>query len=531
MPKLTSLSLHTQAKLICYRRAEKPQPLGYPLICRKISRELPLPTSCRRAKRPRRLHDPCILCHDELGSQIPSRESPLPSSCRRAKRPRRLHDPSILYGDDLGSQIPFLWGAKRARSTVTPVRIWKAVSILGDDDLLRYCSSQIPIWGTAKRARSAPDWRDWTNLGDGPAGLIAERLLANDVADYICFRAVCRLWRHCCTDPREHGILDRRFHPRQWIMFGRNGGSPNGGSPDGRGFINVSTGCLRYVDLPEIHGHDVFGPTTEGLLVLLDRTTYVVRLLNPFTHQAANFPPATAQLSNNGLEQEADLKNEVLNVSGAGLADQSTLAVLFGGIKTVAVAKPGDAYWTVVHRGTWLLPALSFAGRFYCSSTSEVMVVETSADHPPRLAIAAKLTRPISMMMMDSVHLMDIGGKLMLVDRQSNGSRQRREFTVYRIDLDAKKMVPVHGLGGHAVFIGRERSMSVSPLVFSSISADTIYLGFDRLLTGTMDYSPIHLMDGTSVPRNIVKDIDGMPIYQPQRVDEYLSWCVTAHYD
>ena len=99
---------------------------------------------------------------------------------------------------------------------------------------------------------------------------------------------------------------------------------------------------------------------------------------------------------------------------------------------------------------------------------------------------------------MDSVHLMDIEGKLMLVDCQSNGSRQRREFPVYCIDLDAKKMVPVHGLGGHAVFIGRERSMSVSPLVFSSISADTIYLGFDRLLTGAMDYSPIHLMDGTS---------------------------------
>jgi hypothetical protein len=310
-------------------------------------------------------------------------------------------------------------------------------------------------------------------------------------------------------------------------MLARKGG----GSPDGRGFISLSTCCLRYVHLPEIRGHDVFGPTTEGLLVLLDRTTYVVRLLNPFTRQAANLPPATAQLSHNGLEQRADLRTEVFNVSGAGLADESTVAVLLKNIKTVAVAKPGDAHWTVVHRGTWLLPALSFAGRFYCASTSHVMVVETSADHPPRLAIAAELARPISMMMMDSVHLMDIEGKLMLVDRQSNGSRQMRKFAVYCIDLDAKKMVPVHGLGGHAVFLGRQRSVSASPLVFSSISADTIYLGFDSLLTGAMDYSPIHLMDGTSDPRNVAKDIDGMPIYRPQRVDEYLSWCVTAHCD
>jgi hypothetical protein len=49
--------------------------------------------------------------------------------------------------------------------------------------------------------------------------MIAVRLLAYDVKDYICFRAVCGSWRLSCADPRADGGQDRRFHPRRWTLI------------------------------------------------------------------------------------------------------------------------------------------------------------------------------------------------------------------------------------------------------------------------------------------------------------------------
>jgi hypothetical protein len=178
----------------------------------------------------------------------------------------------------------------------------------------------------------------WSNVGDGPAGLIAERVLADDVTDYVRFRAVCRPWRQCTADPRAHGMLDRRFLPRRWIMLPEEVADPD------RRLLNVSTGQCVRAHLPELRGHDVCAPTIEGLLVLRNRATYAVRLLNPLTRQVADLPPATTLYS---LYWRAGMYDAYprldFEVSAAGLADDdATVAVLFGEVQMLAVAKPGD---------------------------------------------------------------------------------------------------------------------------------------------------------------------------------------------
>jgi hypothetical protein len=83
--------------------------------------------------------------------------------------------------------------------------------------------------------------RDRVDLEDDPAELIAERVLAYDVADYLRFRAIYRSWRRCSVDPALHGCLDRRFHPRRWIMLREPLASPSR-----RRYLNTSTAeCVQ----------------------------------------------------------------------------------------------------------------------------------------------------------------------------------------------------------------------------------------------------------------------------------------------
>uniref|UniRef100_A0A0E0KK09 KIB1-4 beta-propeller domain-containing protein n=1 Tax=Oryza punctata TaxID=4537 RepID=A0A0E0KK09_ORYPU len=433
------------------------------------------------------------------GSQIPSR--------RRPNRPREVEYLPCrpCFPAQIQSQE-----AKRKRS-----------------HQLRSCSASqfsipIPSWGT-KRARTALSGsRDWSNLADGPAGLIAERVLADDVADYVRFRAVCTAWRQCSTHPRQHDSLDTRFHPRRWFMLREK---PNLAAPHRRRFINVATGQCVEMDLPEIDGHCSFGPTAEGLLVLVHNHTLLVRLLNPFTRHLTELPSLATLLHRNRFKKcyARDLStNGHLSVDGAGLAGEGAVALYLSSTRMLAVAKPGDERWTLVNRGTRFVSSLSFAGRFYCiSDTADaVMTVKTSENQPPRLVAAAQLSMRYSSIMTDTLHLVENGGELMLVHRTlsmtctiSGGHDEsrycqmwKRKYEVYIVDLDARKTMRVHGLNGRALFIGLFRALSVCPKVFPSISPDTIYPGFELSDKTSDKTEAYHLTDATTEPSTFYHD-------------------------
>ncbi|KAF8780866.1 hypothetical protein HU200_000819 [Digitaria exilis] len=135
---------------------------------------------------------------------------------------------------------------------------------------------------------AAPEERDWTSLHPDITRLIAERLLDEDVTEYIVFRAVCTQWRSSTPSPRDPTLADRRFHPRGWVAL-CEGTGVRPVDAESITFFHTSTGRVRRVHLWELQGQRIVG-FTDGLILLLDTGTAVVRVLHPFTRVIVRLP-------------------------------------------------------------------------------------------------------------------------------------------------------------------------------------------------------------------------------------------------
>ncbi|XBI31210.1 hypothetical protein VPH35_054810 [Triticum aestivum] len=392
----------------------------------------PIRRSFRQAKRPRTI---CSCCESGGGGGDDGRK---PSSRRGKKRPHHLLRPCT-------SQLPN-WGAKRARTprTMTPIR----------SDLL------------------SPPSRDWSDLDDGPAGLIAER---NNSADYLRFRAMCCAWRRCCTEPRSHSGLDRRFHPWRWVLLHDPLAAPNR-----RSFLNSSTGECIQLDIPELLDHELLGVTPEGLLVLLHDQNHV-HLLNPLT----------TLLPSEDHFRLSYYNRDYFLATGSGISsDDSTMVLCFNRLGMLGVAKPGDDHWMLLKYNDDVVAKtpLMFAGRFYLVNAHGVMVLQIGPNQKPRLEVVAKLNMRVSPIS-QNMQLVNNCGQLMLLHRLIVPLKSRNNwgyrYDMYRVNLDKGTLFRVKSLGDgrarRAMFLGMYCCFSVSLEVFpsGSITVNTIYPSFD----------------------------------------------------
>jgi hypothetical protein len=260
-------------------------------------------------------------------------------------------------------------------------------------------------------------------------------------------------------------------------------------------FLNLSTGKRIRVDLPDLRYQFVIGPTSEGLILLCKKRSGQVHLLNPLTQQLMALPNATSLLYHpkspciNRWKESTGLKRlKRLEGYSAGLADSSTVALHFDDLEMeLAVAKPNDERWrrrgrpcSITSPLHWMMAPLSFANRFYCFTRYGIKAVDaTNAGQRPQLVPVINVDEDFRSQRRD-VSLVDNDGELILMSPSERSDTL--PFDVHRIDLDARKMVRVHGLRGRAVFLcdtgadcGRGRSLSVRAGLSPSIMADAIY--------------------------------------------------------
>jgi hypothetical protein len=128
--------------------------------------------------------------------------------------------------------------------------------------------------------------------------LIAWRVLAGDLLDYVRFRSVCTSWRSGTVSPRGRGITDPRFHPRRWMMLTEGHGLyPGYGKLDGYvRFFNLYTRTFVRVKIPLFRNQCALD-SADGLLILQRDEDTVIHVLHPFTGDIAELPPLATLLT------------------------------------------------------------------------------------------------------------------------------------------------------------------------------------------------------------------------------------------
>ncbi|XBI59388.1 hypothetical protein VPH35_040466 [Triticum aestivum] len=367
------------------------------------------------------------------------------------------------------------------------------------------------------------DASPWASLHQELLDLIAWRVLAVDFRGYVRFRAVCAYWRSSTACPRGRGIVDLRFHPRQWMML-----------PEGHGlypgheklqgfvpFFNLSTGAFVRVHLPLLSDHCVLD-SIDGILLLLRDHDTVVRLLHPFTGDILGFPPLKTHLSSvigsTSLESKWHKWCNIKNINAAAMnvgADEVVSLMILGayGWSNVAFATSGQRQWSVsssLNRRS--CSPFSFQGKIYAVRYNKVLQIG-----PPQLEGVEPYLPPPTVIARcpastpDTTYLyrlVECAQEILVVSIRHN----YKKVPVYKLaDLMLGRAVPTTCIGGNALFM-EGRTLCVSSKAFPTIMGDTIvfldcrkhylaqyHLGSGTILSPAIDISMYEMSGPCSI--------------------------------
>ncbi|KAM0846037.1 hypothetical protein ACQ4PT_055934 [Festuca glaucescens] len=375
----------------------------------------------------------------------------------------------------------------------------------------------------AKRTRAASKWRDWKNLPTDLVEDIADRLLNFDVAEYLRFRAACKPWRDCTDNPHMGDGMDARFRPRNWIVLNRCG------ARTGRTLVNIATGARANIDFHELITHHQLG-NADGLLVLANKATDHISLLNPLTGAFSWFPPLRidravnmpSMICSSSFFSSSRPPLDPSKINGAGIDDSTSprtlVLCLRVGWSPIVCAKPGDENWVcgrAAGKVTLVQSPVTIRGRCYFTTTAgAIMTVDLSSaagwplmtfllkeDSPVKTKISSFLVRSQGRMLM--VRYL-VGSNLV----EGGGYDETKIFKwrgrpccmeVFEVDIAGRRLVPQSGVGDDkAAFLSVTHTVMVSTKKFPKIAANSVYL--NCFLQRRGHFGAYHFGDRTTTP-------------------------------
>ncbi|KAK1653886.1 hypothetical protein QYE76_071691 [Lolium multiflorum] len=335
-----------------------------------------------------------------------------------------------------------------------------------------------------KRRRPEQASGGWASLATDIVGLVTGRLLDDsDIAGYILFRAVCSAWRACTPPPAEH---DPRNRPRGWIAL-CDGDAVRPEEAGEMALFHTRTGMRLLVGLPKLRGYRVVC-FSDGLLVLVHKRSAAVRVLNPLTHAAVDFP-SLASVYHEFIRDMCSFRT--MNAAVCMTSSSIAVVVWFPHTQLVAAAEAGSDRW--VYRKLYFRNALLFQERLYAILPGFFEIIQLYPTPPLGHDVVARVPYINGLYEM---LLVEVGGRMLLVlshhfararplqlQQSREGSKMKwfnqLSFKLYQVDLNnnssRRKLTPVRCLGEQALFLSKTGCISVSVRDVPSLSGNSIY--------------------------------------------------------
>jgi hypothetical protein len=339
------------------------------------------------------------------------------------------------------------------------------------------CSSE--RW--RRHGRTTPDARsttpEWAALPPELVQHIASSVLSTTggVDAYMDMRAVCPTWRSAIAKPSPlAAFADLRFRPRHWVMVDLQ--SENHDDDGACLFLHATTGRFRRLRLLVLRDHLVLG-ASDGLIVLRDKEhPHLPHVLNPLTGGMLHFAaPLWEHLGSADVLYTA--------VSGG---PRSTLVVWRKDwewrLHTVIYADPTSPEFRQQETGTELLASMvTFQGNvYYADPDGWVFQFVAPAPAPAeqcdhQFVVIAHLPLHLDIYLerdgRAKSYLVESAGELLLVRYFDQNVK------VFRVDVENKLLEEVKSIGSCcALFLGKERCVSVDADKLPSVDGDCIYM-------------------------------------------------------